>query len=103
MQSFPFSKLDQPSEQEIAHAIEIGHEIVAIACVNDTERMFLKFLCRSGEQTVVWIDAFLVDHLARCFERTLLGNERDPGHPVRTTFESQEVTSLGVVPRDPLD
>lgn len=101
MKSFPFTKLDGPSIEEMKHAIDIGHEIVAISSVNDADRMFLKFLCRSGEETVIWLDAFLVDHLARHFERALLGDERDPDHPVRTRFERLEAGSLGVVPRDP--
>jgi hypothetical protein len=97
---FPFLKLEEPSDGEMEHAADTGREVVAISSINDSDRMFLKLLCRSGEQTVVWLDAFLVDHLTRHFEKALIGKEREPFHPVRTQFVSLEVGSLGIVPRD---
>lgn len=103
MRSFPFIKLVEPSPDEIERSTNIGHEIVAISSVNDSDRMFLKLLCRNGEQTVVWLDAFLVDNLARHFEKALAGAECDPSGPTRTTFKRSEVGSLGTVPRSHRD
>lgn len=103
MKPFPFVKLVEPSEDEMQRSTSIGHEIVAISSINDSDRMFLKLLCRNGEQSVVWLDAFLVDHLARHFEKALAGTDRDPSGPVRTRFKSAEVGSLGTVPRSHLD
>ena len=103
MTSFPFIKLAAPSDDEVEHSTSIGHEIVAISTVNDSDRMFLKLLCRNGDETVVWLDAFLVDHLVRHFERALSGAEADCPRAVRTTFKGNESNSLGIVPRSHLD
>jgi hypothetical protein len=101
--SFPFIKLPEPSEDEMEHSTTIGHEIVAISVVNDSDRMFLKLLCRNGDQTVAWLDAFLVDHLARHLEKVLSGAERDTLGPIRTTFKGAGAGSLGIVPRSHSD
>lgn len=100
MESFPFRKLDEPSSEEIEAAVDNGHEVVAISSINDPDRMFLKLLCRNGDEAVVWLDAFLVDHLARHFEKLLHGGERNAGQPICTKFVGQEGSSLGTVPRD---
>lgn len=102
MKPFPFIKLSEPSKGEMAHAADIGHEIVAISAINDSDRMFLKLLCRNGDETVVWLDAFLVDHLTRHFEKSLSGIEEHAG-PVRTTFRTSDAGSMGTVPRSHFD
>jgi hypothetical protein len=101
--SFPFAKLAEPSEEEMQRSTGIGHEIVAISSVNDSDRMFLKLLCRNGEQSVVWLDAFMVHHLARHFEKALAGADRASSGPVRTKFNGTGGGSLGTVPRSLLD
>jgi hypothetical protein len=101
--SFPFIKLAEPSTDEMESATNIGHEIVAISTANDSDRMFLKLLCRNGDQSVVWLDAFLVDHLTRHLEHLLSGAEPRPSRPIRTTFKGADVGSLGIVPRSPRD
>jgi hypothetical protein len=101
--SFPFIKLAEPSEGEMERSTTIGHEIVAISAVNDSDRMFLKLLCRNGEQTVVWLDAFLVDHLTRHLEKALSGAEQDPLGAIRTTFKRADAGSVGIVPRSHSD
>lgn len=103
MTSFPFIKLAAPSDDEVEHSTSIGHEIVAISTVNDSDRMFLKLLCRNGDETVVWLDAFLADHLVRHFEKVLSGADADGPGAVRTTFKRTELGSLGIVPRSHLD
>jgi hypothetical protein len=86
----------------MAHATDIGHEVVAISTINESDRMFLKLLCRNGDESVVWLDAFLVDHLTRHFEKLLSGVEAHDG-PVRTTFRRNDAGSMGVVPRSHYD
>ena len=103
MTSFPFIKLAEPSTDEMESATNMGHEIVAISTLNDSDRMFLKLLCRNGDQSVIWVDAFLVDHLTRHFERVLSGAEPTPPRPIRTTFKGADIGSLGIVPRSHLD
>ena len=103
MTFFPFVKLPEPSEYEVEQSMRTGHEIVAISAINDSDRMFLKLLCRNGEHTVVWLDAFLVDHLVRHFEVALTGSERGSSEPIRTTFKKAVVGSLGTVPRSHLE
>ena len=61
--------------------------------------MFLKVLCDNGDQTVLWLDAFMVDHLFRHFETVLIGSEPAADSPVRTKFLESIVNSLGTVPR----
>jgi hypothetical protein len=100
MGSFPFLKLDEPSSEEMEAAVKDGHEVVAISSINDPDHMFLKLLCRNGDEAVIWLDAFLVDHLARHFERLLHGGDRHANHPICTKFVGREGTSLGTVPRD---
>ena len=99
MESFPFPKLAEPTETEIKRSEEIDHEIVAISSVNDAGRMFLKLLCRNGDETVVWLDAFLVDHLSRHLEQALSGDEQVRSGPIRTAFKRSLRGSLGTVPR----
>ena len=99
MQSFPFLKLAEPSTDEIELSKSIGHEVVAISSINDTDRMYLKVLCRNGDETVIWLDAYLVDQLTRHFEKALMGVELDPSIPIRTSFGSTEGSSVGTVPR----
>ena len=96
---FPFVKLDVPSTDEMTRATEIEHEVVAISIVNDEHMMFLKLLCRNGENTVVWLDAFMADHLFRHLELILGGEKSRPLPAVRTKFIASEVGSLGTVPR----
>lgn len=99
MKPFPFAKLEMPSTEEMQQAEEIGHEVVAISSLNDEHHMFLKIRCRNGEQTVIWLDAFMVDHLFRHFETTLIGTERTPLPPVRTKFLNTNAISLGTIPQ----
>ena len=103
MTSFPFIKLSEPSEDEMDRSMSIGHEIVAISSVNDSERMFLKLLCRNGEETVVWLDAFVVHHLARHFEQALSGTDNVSSASIRTRFRRAGTGSLGTVPRSHLE
>ena len=100
MKPFPFVKLELPSVEEIRHAEEIGHGVAAISLLNDDRRMFLKILCHDGKDTVVWLDAFMIDHLLRHFEMVLIGSQRNENPPVRTKFLKSIGTSLGTVPRD---
>lgn len=99
MRPFPFLKLEPPSDEDMQQAVAIGHEVVAISPLNDEHRMFLKLLCHNGEQTVVWLDAFMVDHLLRHFEAVLAGAQHASADSMRTKFLKSAVGSFGVVPR----
>lgn len=100
MKPFPFVKLELPSAEEIRQAEEIGHGVAAISLSNNDRRMFLKILCHDGEHTVVWLDAFMIDHLLRHFEKVLIGSHGNENPPVRTKFLGSIGASLGIVPRD---
>lgn len=92
--------MDPPSDQEIEHAADAGREVVAISWFNNHQTMFLKLLCRNGDDAVVRLDAYMVDQLRGHLERILTGSERMHDQSIRTSFLTSDANSLGIVPRD---
>ena len=91
-------RLEPPTPEEIAKAVELGHEVMAISADNDRRCLFLKFSCRNGDEGLIWFDGYVADYLLRHLERVFLGADSDPDSGSRITFAKTVCDSYGRVP-----